>query len=635
MLDPHNDGRATRSVLTGVALIAILHCLVWFSIYNQTALGESPALDNRQTLELARAMSDGTLLKEPFHRAPLYPYILSLFLSAGIPFELLPLLARCLNAVALATMAGSTALLAIRIWSKPICGWIAGLLIALNPVLVFFAGDAFDILLASATLSVGLVYFQVWLKAPSLKCTFAIGFLLAIGAALRSHLLPLALLWPIIALILAKERRLLHAAIPSGLLAMSFLLLGLANLSVSGEFRVTPWQGAYSLWAGNSPEATGRIYSQKIRVNQSHRYDNPAKLESITLFEMETGAKPPHSIDEINAYWKQKTVDHITAHPMQWLGLIGRKAYYYLNSYEQYDNKTYSFHKRRHALLNWNPIHWGLLLIPAVLGVLSGLQRQHTRPYIIGLICIFAVYAAGVIIFYTSNRFRIPMLPILAALSAGSYQTLNAWKCANLRWRTLLVTCVLITLGITYSGFFNARETNTWEEDYALLANAALRTNRDQQAIHNARSALKMNPRRADMHAVLAQAHFNQWALMDMPQSINPAKAERLRQLSAEGAKNDSGLRALVGIYDWKLGSNKTALKTWEDMSDNDALALCCLIFVGHAPPPKPEKLKNYLGHPSYPMLRALVDTNPQGPVRESVTRFFNALLKAVETEDE
>ena len=628
MLNQPNDSRASRPVLAGVALIALLHCFVWFSGYNQTALGESPALDNRQTLELAQAMSEGTLQKEPFHRAPLYPFILSLFLSAGIPFELLPLVARWLNAIALATMAASTALLAIRIWTRPIYGWIAGLLIALNPVLIFFSGDAFDILLASATLSMAFVCFQSWLKAPDLRGTFTIGVLLVVGAALRSHLLPIALLWPIIALILAKKHRLLHAAIPAALVAMSFLMLGLANLKVSGEFRLTPWQGAYSLWAGNGPDAKGRIYTQKMRISQDHGYDNPAKLESIALYEAETAKTPPHSIDAMNAHWQQKTMEHIIENPLQWGGLMLRKAYFYLNSYEQYDNKTYSFHKQRHALLKWNPIHWGLLLLLAVTGTLVGLRTHVNRPLVIGLIGIFAVYAAGVILFYTSHRFRIPMLPILAILSAGSLQLLNAWHGAERRWRILLITCGLLTLGITYTGFFNARDTNTWEEDYALLANASLRTSRDEQAIQNAQSALGMNPRRADMYAVLAQAYFNQWALKTTPENISPNEAEGLRQLSVKGAKRDPKLGALIGIYEWKLGSQKNALNTWKDISGNDALALCCLIYTGYASPPRPSALKNYHGHPSYPMLTALIDTNPQAPGKDMVTRFLSALLE-------
>ena len=246
MLNQQKNSRASRPVLAGVTLIALLHCFIWFSNYNQTALGESPALDNRQTLELAQAMSDGTLAQEPFHRAPLYPYILSLFLSAGIPFELLPLVARWLNAIALATMAASTALLAIRLWSRPIYGWVAGLLIALNPVLIFFSGDAFDILLASAALSMALVYFQAWLKAPNLRGTFAIGLLLLAGAALRSHLLPIALLWPIIALILAKDRRLLHAAIPAALMAMEEKK-GVISLPLWSAFYIQEKKGVISL----------------------------------------------------------------------------------------------------------------------------------------------------------------------------------------------------------------------------------------------------------------------------------------------------------------------------------------------------------------------------------------------------
>jgi len=147
--------RTSRGILCGVVLLALLHCALWFADYGQTALGESPALDNRQTLELARAMAQGQLPAEPFHRAPLYPYLLSLFLSAGVPDALLPWVARWLNALALAAIAAAVAAAALRLWKKPLCAWLAGLLVALNPVLVFFAGDAFDILLAAAAALVG------------------------------------------------------------------------------------------------------------------------------------------------------------------------------------------------------------------------------------------------------------------------------------------------------------------------------------------------------------------------------------------------------------------------------------------------------------------------------------------------
>ncbi|HKK17307.1 MAG TPA: hypothetical protein VJ952_01390, partial [Opitutales bacterium] len=200
-----------RHILIGVALVALLYCAFWFAHYNQTALGESPALDNRQTLDLARAMAEGTLAEEPFHRAPLYPYLLSLFLSVGLPYELLPLLARWLNAFALAIIAASASWMALRIWKRAACGWLAGLLVALNPVLLFFAGDAFDILLATSAFMAALALLQRWWRGPTLRLALAIGTLLALGAALRSHILPLALIWPIAALCLARRQRFKHA----------------------------------------------------------------------------------------------------------------------------------------------------------------------------------------------------------------------------------------------------------------------------------------------------------------------------------------------------------------------------------------------------------------------------------------
>lgn len=382
-----------------VGIVSLLHCALWFSEYNQTALGISPALDNRQTLELARSMSEGVLPEEVFHRAPFYPYLLSIPLSMGLPFESLPLLARLINALALAMISATSALIAGRLWHRSNAAWFAGLLVALNPVLVFFAGDAFDILLATAFLNWGVLQAMAWQKTRETKTALLVGLFLAIGSALRSHLLPLALLWPIVVFITSRERRPLNAAIAAFPLLISFLALGYANLQNAGEFRMLPWQGSYSLWAGNKPGASGRIYTQSLSVQFSSSYDNPAKLESIALYEQETGNQPPHDIDAMNAHWKGRFFEHITNNPGEWLALILRKCYFFLNNYEQYDNKTYSFHKERHILLNWNPIHWGMLLSLAVAGTMCGFLYPQKRPIIIALITLFTVYAAGTVLF--------------------------------------------------------------------------------------------------------------------------------------------------------------------------------------------------------------------------------------------
>jgi len=596
-----------QRILFWIGAIALIHGLIWSVDYGQTALGESPALDNRQTLLLAQQMAAGDLPAEPFHRAPLYPYLLSLFLSAGLPFESLAVAARGLNVLAFAATAVAAAYAAHAVWRRRSAAWIAGLLIALNPVLLFFVGDAFDILPATACFALAFALVPGWLRQKRVGCTFKIAALLSLGAALRSHLLPLALLWCPLACLLGGKRKPLHLAAAVPPLALSFLLLGLANLKVAGEFRTMPWQGAYNLWAGNRPDAPGRIYAQQIRVDFEDTYDNPAKLESIALYERQTGESPPHSIDAVNAYWKGKFFDHVAENPVQWLGLMARKAYYFLNSYEQYDNKTYGFHKRRHPLLRWNPVHWGALLLLAVAGTLTGLRDPAQRAFLFTAIGTFAVYAAGTILFYTSNRFRLPMLPLLACLGGGIVLLPAAWRAARARWRAGLLGCLGLTAAIAYTGFFNARATDTWEEDYALLANAALRTGRDADALQWANRALEANPRRNDMWPVLAQARFNRWALNENAGPLDRATAETFLQEARNAAETDADFAAISGIYLWKLNRRDKAQAVWEKHASDDPLARLCLFWTDLQPVPSPSDLESYRGHERFDLLRAAV----------------------------
>ncbi|HKK17549.1 MAG TPA: hypothetical protein VJ952_02610, partial [Opitutales bacterium] len=197
--------------------------------------------------------------------------------------------------------------------------------------------------------------------------------------------------------------------------------------------------------------------------------------------------------------------------------------------------------------------------------------------------------------------------------------------------RTLFVICLLATLAITYSGLFDTRKTDTWEEDYALLANASLRTARDEGAIRNARAALAMNPKRADMHAVLAQAHFNQWALNEEPEPITREQATRLLELTRLGSQNEEDLKAVSGIYEWKLGQRDSAIDTWQSVAAGDALARLCLIQVGQSPPPDEKELRRYGEHPSYSLLLPFTAEDRTPLDAEAVAQFIDALLQPAE----
>lgn len=627
-MNSNNNESATihRGTLAWIVLLTLAHCFVWFVQYNQTALGESPALDNRQTLLLAEQMARGEFSSEPFHRAPLYPYLLSLFLSCGLPADLLPLIARLLNALALATIAGTTASMASRIWQHRAAPWIAGLSIGLNPVLLFFSGDAFDILLATAAFSLAISQLADWLPKPTLKRSLSIGITLTIGAALRSHLLPLALLWPIAACIFSAKNSLRHLSVAALAPLLSFILLGLANQQVAGVFRMMPWQGAYSLWAGNKPNANGRIYAQVIRVEFENQYDNPAKLESIALYQDETGELPPHDISKMNSHWQSKALTHMSEHPVEWIGLMLRKAYYFLNTYEQYDNKTYGFHKAQHLQLRLNPLHWGALLLLAVAGILIGLNDTHQKRFFIALMVIFAIYAAGTILFYTSNRFRLPILPVLALLSAGCLRLPTTWQRATKLWKITFVGSLFLTTGITYSNCFDANDTNTWEEDLALLANASLRTGRDAEAIDWAKRALEMNPYRSDMHSVVVQADFNAWALNPEAEPLDTPQISQLSQDATKACLQNEDLLPIVGIYQWKLGQDTEAIKTWQQSADSSPLARLCLYWIGAQRAPSIEEMNLYGSPQGLNLLRTAISVKNapnDDPIKQTFKKMF------------
>jgi hypothetical protein len=586
-----------RDIAKWIFLITLVSAGLWFLYYGSTTFGLNPQLDNRHILLLAQQIAENTLPVEPFHRAPLYPYLLSLFLEAGLPFEVLHLAARGLNGLALALTAGTLSIAACRVWKTPAAGWGAGLLIALNPVVLYFAGDAFDITLGTTAFTLVLLQLHQWTKAPSLKGTLLIGLTLAIGSAIRPHLLPLALLWPIAAAIASHRQRLLQFICAAAFVSLNFIGLGLANQQVAGEFRMMPWQGAYNLWSGNGPNATGRIYAQAFEVDFKGRYENPARLESILAYEHDTGLEKPHSIAEMNAHWKAKTIDYISENPGTWSYLILRKAYYFLNSYEQYDNRTYSFHKQQHLPLRLNPIHWGMLLTLAVAGVLIGLQRKTNTPFIVLLICAFAIYAGGMILFYTTNRFRLPMVPLLTLLGSGALLLPATWAQASRAWKACFAGCILLTLGITYSNLWGARKTDTWAEDYAIMANASLLAARDDEAIRWANKALEARPGRNDMQGILVQAAFNQWAFSTPPGQPSHAACVQLLAQAAAASQDNPDLLAITGIYHWKLGQAATATQLWSAHQQDSPLARVLLYAVGKHPLPTQSELHAFQGH--------------------------------------
>jgi hypothetical protein len=434
--DARGESQVRRLALIG--LITVLYGAAYLSWYWETPLGRAPVLDGRENLQLAADIAQDSLAPEPFFRAMLYPAALAVFHGISYSEEtqmlavgMVGLLSHLVSTLLVGFMAGKI------VGASRAC-LLAGLLYGLYPVSLYFAADPLDTVLSLTLFLAGLTLLIV--NVPSAAgvasgsfpwrltlATAGVGLFWALASLARPNFILNLAVAPLLVYWAAKNRSLDHAVTPRWrlLAALACCLGALTPLlsyacwqyHVSQHFGILPWQGAFSLWAANRIGANGKYYSQQVLLEYDGPYKNPAQIEAKHLFLQATGKSLPVDIPEMNRYWRSRTVREIMSDPISWLGLQGRKFYFFVNDFEQYNNKTFLFHKRRCPWLDWNPLGWGLIAVAGAAGWWPLQKRNRASARILG--ACFAVYWAGAMLFFASDRFRYPLVP-LACLCSGA-----------------------------------------------------------------------------------------------------------------------------------------------------------------------------------------------------------------------
>jgi 4-amino-4-deoxy-L-arabinose transferase-like glycosyltransferase len=511
-----NPGSAARARVARLAMAALALAYVGAHLawYGSTPMGGYPVLDGREILHMAMAIADGSLPAEPFYRAPLYPALLAIPAWLGLPEPALPDLARLINLAAHLVTTLLVFELARCTWASLPAGVFAGTLYGLYPVAAHFAGDPFDVTFAT-TLMVGAGYLSVRAtEGLGLRLAAAAGTLAALSVLARPNLLlcvPFVVLWPWWCRGDAARRCVLAAA--SGALGV-LMTMGAVNLIQGGEFRVLPWQGSHALWDSNGPNANGLYYQHSGALPELVPGTNPARADAERVYCLAEDCSQGIDRSDFTQYWRELTLSHISSNPAQWLQLLATKAWYAINNYEQYNNKTYWVHKERSPWLRNNPLGFAILLALAVGAlVLPG----ATRATHLHLVMVAAVLAA-LILYFASARFRVPAVPWLAIL-AGGWATVvfGSFRDGLSRSSTRrLMLAGVLTAGAGTASAWPVPENlkyGTISEDYALLASAALYANRPDESEGWATQVLARDPSRPLAHALICSARFVQWEL--------------------------------------------------------------------------------------------------------------------------
>jgi hypothetical protein len=347
--------------------------------------------------------------------------------------------------------------------------------------------------------------------------------------------------------------------------AVLFLAMAGWQWRVGGSAGFLPWQGAYNLWAANQPGAHGRYYTQRLSLPPELAEKNPARAESILLYQAETG-RTTAGIPAMNAYWRNRFLGYVLHHPVAWLGQLARKGYELLNDWEQYNNKTYAFHHDRSPWLRWNPLSWGVFL---VLGAAGAARLANTAPRTAAALAVIAVsIVAGVLLFFVSARFRLPLAALAVALSGGALAAPGFWKNWPRPRQAALGLVVFAAAALAFSRFDGVRSRATFVQDHALLARAAATVGDDPVAWTEANAALALQPGHPDAVRVAVATYFNQ--LLDgTARAEDEASWKKSCAILLDDGRSDApDLRAVAALASWRTGQSSAALAAWRQLGD-------------------------------------------------------------------
>jgi hypothetical protein len=507
-----------RWLLVAAAALALAYACGHLGWYLGTPLGRVAVLDERENLALAAQIAAGTLPPEPFYRAMGYPLVLAGLLRSGLAATEAQWMAEALALGALlhafnALLAGFAAQ---RLFRDPRAGLATTLLLGFHPVLLHYATQVLDATLASTLFLLGLLGL-VAARAGGWRVAAA-GMAWAAAALTRPQFLPVFLALPLAAWLRTRSRAALGWS-AAGLAAGGalFLAQGLWQNNVSGAFRVLPWQGAYNLWAANKPGAHGRYFTQSVFVaGGTADHENPTKLESLALYERETGRVAARDgIEAVNAHWRARFLARVRDDPLGWLGQLARRGYALLNNWEHYNNKTYAFHAARSPWLRANPLGWGVLLVLGAAGAWLLWRRGRdageadASRALAALGAIATLYAASVLLFFVSARFRLPLVIVLGIAAGGALAGAREILAAPRRQRLGLALLLAACAGVAYSNFDGVRDPRTFLQDHLLLARAAQRVGDDALALAESRAACALAPRQPEAAELLVTSWHN------------------------------------------------------------------------------------------------------------------------------
>ncbi|MGZ9253807.1 MAG: tetratricopeptide repeat protein [Candidatus Binatia bacterium] len=459
--------------------------------------------DGRTYDEWAQRIAAGDWLGSGvFYQAPLYPYFLAVWQFAfGHNLWLIRFLQILLGALSCASLF----LVGDKLFSRS-AGIAAGLVLAIYAPAIFF-----DALIEKSILDLTLLCLMLCLlvgvgRIHYLMRWLGVGALLGLLGLSRENALilaPLVAIWIFVEL--PREAPALRARWLGCFLAGLLLILvpvGIRNLIVGGEFKLTTSQLGPNFFIGNNPVADGTYGSVRQLIKEVQLEGPDAKR----LAERASGRSLTPG--EVSSYWLRQSLAFIEAQPGQWLSLLARKWLLVWHAREIEDSDDFYIYREFStplALLAWLA-HFGVLAPLAAAGMFFT-WREWRRLWL--LHAMILALAGSVALFFVFGRYRYPLVPLLA-LFAGVAIVEFVRLLRQKNWSQAIKASIVLAITAGLVNWPLGGPSGPGAAGYNNLANAYSKQGKVDAAIGAALRALEIQPDYGVAHYNLGNLYMQQ-----------------------------------------------------------------------------------------------------------------------------
>ena len=497
-------------LIVGLFLLAFVIRLIYLNQIRSNPYFDTPQIDELWHHNWAKEIAGGNWLgKEVFFRAPLYIYFLGMLHTIFGDSFYLPRLVQIII--------GSLSCVLIFFLAKKLFNRTIGIISSIiacfyAPFIHFDAQFELPVLEVFLDLLVFLVLLSAGTKLKKRWWLLA-GIIFGLSAITRPNVLifiPLVLVWICISLRKENKNKIIVSSLAFLLGAILIISpVTIRNWVVGRDLVLISSQGGINFFVGNNPISDGKTATAAPGALPYGSYKDNVWMTSIKLAEEAMGKKLKPS--EISNFWYQQGFHFAKTYPLKYLQLLGKKFYFFWNSYEIESNQDLYFFSRWSSLLRLLLWDWVLRIPFGIIGPLSILgmilNAKFWKRYFLMYAFILS-YMFSVILFFVTSRFRVPVIPFLIIFASYSIYWIVE-KIKNHQYQPFLVSLSLLVplFLIINSNFFKVNQQDL-SRKYNNLGDVYSLKGWNDLALAAYQKGLEIKPNSAELHRNLGHAYY-------------------------------------------------------------------------------------------------------------------------------